>query len=86
MFTKRHYEALARLVGEVNWQDSIDGFGKTTTARDHLIKDLVWLFEADNEKFNKDIFVSTIDKVKVAWEASEQELENYSCQYCGDIH
>jgi len=81
MFTQRHYEALAKLVGEVNWEESIDDFGKTNTGREHLIEDLIDMFEADNPKFNRWTFVSAIGKAQ----GLSQEDVDYLCQYCGRL-
>jgi len=82
MFTQRHYEALAKLVGEVNWQDSRDAFDNRTTAREHLIKDLTLMFEADNSKFKKHTFMDAIGKAQ----GLSQEDIDYSCQHCGRVN
>ena len=50
MFSKRHYEAVAEVLREVNFDDRmVRGEGIVALIRDRFAE----VFEADNEKFNR---------------------------------
>ena len=63
MFERRHYEAVARVVGEYLVQDTMSSV--PYTRHDDLVDRFVILFEIGNPRFDSEKFIRAVNKVKV---------------------
>jgi hypothetical protein len=66
MFERRHYEAVARVIGEYlpHATQSENGAIQADTQRDDLIHRFVTLFEIGNARFDSDRFIEAVNRVK----------------------
>ena len=66
MFERRHFEAVARVVGEYLPYATQDEDGKVyaDSDRDNLIDRFVRLFEIGNDRFDSEKFVEAVNRVK----------------------
>ena len=78
MFERRHYEAVARVVGEYlpHATRSRDGVVQADTRRDDLISRFVTLFEIGNPRFDSDRFIEAVNRVKPKVILSRKEESN----------
>ena len=80
-FSKRHYEAVAYLIGKLSHTSSERVFGQRLVIREDMIDGFIRLFQADNVMFNRDIFVDAINERE-----RKLQIENGACEYCGMMH
>jgi len=66
MFEKRHFEAVARVVGEYLPHATRDEDGKVyaDSVRDDLVYRFVTLFEIGNPRFDSAKFIDAVNRVK----------------------
>jgi hypothetical protein len=66
MFTKRHYERIARTVAETGgkYEATVAGAAVDAT-REYIAKELADLFAEDNPRFNRKMFLAACDVTEV---------------------
>lgn len=70
MFTKQHYEAIAKIIKqEIEWSESYQTEGVRTNTCKHIALDLAQYFESDNPRFDRKRFLEACGVSGTDWGA-----------------
>jgi hypothetical protein len=81
MFERRHHEAIASVIGKIDYTASRESLiGNPVGVRESIIELFINLFKVDNPQFTSERFVKVIAKA----EGRNGEFDGeFDCQYCG---